>query len=195
MVEQATATLTLFKATHKDTKMRDQGLTCPLKASMMNCRDWGCTHSMHFCTTWLPFWSFTHLRTWPSNSRTISFYWGEKDKQKAPAGLTAEKCKACTAEWGHEYEWDEGCTHGFPTGSSPRVEVQLAGLQKPPRLWRMEDKALLSLNVSVLLWAFKSHDPQWYCSSSIPSSAPLQEKELSNAQTSWTSLCVSFMCD
>jgi len=28
---------------------------------------------MHFWTTWFPFWSLTHFRTWPSSSRTISF--------------------------------------------------------------------------------------------------------------------------
>lgn len=39
---------------------------------MMNCRACGSTHSMHFWTTWLPFWSLTHFRTWPSSSRTIS---------------------------------------------------------------------------------------------------------------------------
>lgn len=52
--------------------------TCPLNASMMNWSDWGWTHSMHFCTTWFPFWSFTHFRTWPSSSFTISF-WKNKD--------------------------------------------------------------------------------------------------------------------
>lgn len=46
--------------------------TCPLKASMMKWSAWGWTHSIHFCTTWLPFWSFTHFSTWPSSSRTIS---------------------------------------------------------------------------------------------------------------------------
>lgn len=59
-----------------------KSLTCPLNASMINCKDWGCTHSMHFWTTWLPFWSFTHFRTWPSSSRTISFYW--RQGKKAP---------------------------------------------------------------------------------------------------------------
>lgn len=49
-----------------------EGPTCPLKASMMKWSACGWTHSIHFCTTWLPFWSFTHFRTWPSNSRTIS---------------------------------------------------------------------------------------------------------------------------
>lgn len=48
--------------------------TCPLKASMMKCNAWGWTHSIHFCTTWLPFWSFTHFSTWPSSSLTISLW-------------------------------------------------------------------------------------------------------------------------
>lgn len=48
--------------------------TCPLNASMMNWSDCGWTHSIHFCTTWFPFWSFTHFRTWPSSSFTISFW-------------------------------------------------------------------------------------------------------------------------
>ena len=47
-------------------------LTLPLKESMMNWRYWGSTHSMHFCTTWFPFWSFTHFRMWPSSSFTTS---------------------------------------------------------------------------------------------------------------------------
>lgn len=49
-------------------------LTCPLKASIMNWRAWGWTHSIHFCTTWFPFWSFTHFKTWPSSSRTMSLW-------------------------------------------------------------------------------------------------------------------------
>lgn len=55
-------------------------LTCPLKASMMKCRAWGWTHSIHFCTTWLPFWSLTHFNTWPSSSRTISLCRREEDR-------------------------------------------------------------------------------------------------------------------
>lgn len=51
-------------------------ITCPLKASIINWSDWGWTHSIHFCTTWFPFWSFTHFRTCPSSSFTISFYRG-----------------------------------------------------------------------------------------------------------------------
>lgn len=51
--------------------------TCPWKASIMNCRAWGWTHSIHFCTTWFPFWSFTHFNTWPSSSRTMSL-WSNK---------------------------------------------------------------------------------------------------------------------
>ena len=56
--------------------------TCPLKASMMKCNAWGWTHSIHFCTTWLPFWSFTHFNTWPSSSLTISL-WKTGDKAGA----------------------------------------------------------------------------------------------------------------
>lgn len=48
--------------------------TCPLKASMMKCNAWGWTHSIHFCTTWFPFWSLTHFNTWPSSSLTISLW-------------------------------------------------------------------------------------------------------------------------
>lgn len=40
----------------------------------MNCRCLGSTHSIHFWTTWLPFWSLTHFRTCPSSSFTISTY-------------------------------------------------------------------------------------------------------------------------
>ena len=40
-------------------------LTCVLNESMMNCSLSGSTHSMHFWTTWLPFWSLTHFRTLP----------------------------------------------------------------------------------------------------------------------------------
>lgn len=60
-----------------------RGPTCPLKASMMKCSAWGWTHSIHFCTTWLPFWSLTHFNTWPSNSRTISLYREEEDDDEA----------------------------------------------------------------------------------------------------------------
>lgn len=67
---------------------------------MMNCRDWGCTHSMHFCTTWFPFWSLTHLSTWPSSSRTISFYGRREHKQKAPPASPAQEGTAGTAGLG-----------------------------------------------------------------------------------------------
>lgn len=46
--------------------------TWPLNASMMKLTWTGSTHSMHFCTTWLPFWSLIHFWTWPSSSFTIS---------------------------------------------------------------------------------------------------------------------------
>lgn len=49
-------------------------LTCPLKASVMKPRCLASIHSMHFCTTWLPFWSFTHFRMLPFSSLTISTY-------------------------------------------------------------------------------------------------------------------------
>lgn len=60
--------LTIMKFDYNDFNV----FTCPWKALIMNCSEWGSTHSIHFCTTWLPFWSLTHLSTWPSSSRTIS---------------------------------------------------------------------------------------------------------------------------
>jgi len=49
--------------------------TWPLKESMRNCSFVGCTHSMHFWTTWLPFWSLTHFSSFPCNSLTMSSCW------------------------------------------------------------------------------------------------------------------------
>jgi hypothetical protein len=43
--------------------IRQYKLTWPENALIMNCSACGSTHSMHFCTTWFPFWSFTHFRT------------------------------------------------------------------------------------------------------------------------------------
>lgn len=67
-----------------------KGPTCPLKASMMKCRAWGWTHSIHFCTTWLPFWSFTHFNTWPSSSLTISLCREEEEADRGGGGKRAE---------------------------------------------------------------------------------------------------------
>lgn len=61
--------------------------TCPWKASIMNCRAWGWTHSIHFCTTWLPFWSLTHFNTWPSSSRTMSL-WSEDKEGRISTDVT-----------------------------------------------------------------------------------------------------------
>lgn len=44
---------------------------------------------------------------------------GEKDKQKAPPGFTADKCKVFIAKRNQEYERYEGCTNVFQTGSFP----------------------------------------------------------------------------
>ena len=44
---------------------------------MMNWRQDGSTVSMHFWTTWLPFWSLTHLRTLSSSSAMIHFCWSK----------------------------------------------------------------------------------------------------------------------
>lgn len=48
-------------------------ITCAWNAPIINWSDDGSTHSMHFCTTWFPFWSLTHFSTCPSSSLTRSF--------------------------------------------------------------------------------------------------------------------------
>ncbi len=49
-------------------------LTWPLKDIMIKFSMGGSTHSMHFCITWLPFWSRMLFNTCPSNSLIISLY-------------------------------------------------------------------------------------------------------------------------
>lgn len=52
----------------------DKETTWPLKLSTINCRWTEGTHSMHFWTTWFPFWSFTHSSKCPSSSFTMLTY-------------------------------------------------------------------------------------------------------------------------
>ena len=72
----------------------------------MKCKWSGLTHSMHFWTTWLPFWSLTHFNTFPSNSEMISFCWSRETLSRA-FWITLQPyiCRANGCTWDRSWKF------------------------------------------------------------------------------------------